>query len=150
MTWQNKLLLFCIISVLLLSACKSSKEVTEQRTDTLQLNRWQALNMWRANQVDVADTITYYFLPGISSMNDTVTPVLKKVRHLTLHQRDTIQQRDTTKVTKTQFFQSHKKREHTTQPKTSVSLDQLLVIVIFLWLLVITVVCFLKVKRDRV
>lgn len=149
MTWRNKLL-YCIVSVLLLSACRSSKEVTEQRADTLQLNRWHALNMWRANQFDVADTITYYFLPGFSSMNDTVTPVLKKVRHLTLHQRDTLQQADTTKVTKTQFFQSHKKRENTAQPKTSDSLVQLLVIVIFLWLLVITVVCFLKVKRDRV
>lgn len=149
MTWPNKLL-YCIVSVLLLSACRSSKEVTEQRTDTLQLNRWHALNMWRANQVDVADTITYYFLPGISPVNDTVAPVMRKVRHITLHQRDTIQQTDTTQVTKTQFFQSHKKREHTTQPKTSVSLGQLSVIVIFLWLLVITVVCFLKVKRDKV
>lgn len=149
MTWPNKLL-YCIVSVLLLSACRTSKEVTEQRADTLQLNRWHALNMWRANQVDVADTITYYFLPGISSMNDTAAQVLQKVRHMTLHQRDTLQQADTTKVTKTQFFQSNKKREHTTQPKTSVSLDQLLVIVIFLWLLVITIVCFLKVKRDRV
>ena len=149
MTWPNKLL-YCIVSVLLLSACKSSKEVTEQRADTLQLNRWHALNMWRANQVDVADTITYYFLPEISSKHDTVTPVLQKVRHITLHQRDTLQQRDTTQLTKTQFFQSHKKREHTTQPKTSVSLGQLLVIVIFLWLLVMTIVCFLKVKRDKV
>lgn len=149
MTWPNKLL-YCIVSVLLLSACRSSKEVTEQRADTLQLNRWHALNMWRANQVDVADTITYYFLPGPSSMNDTVTPVMQKVRHMTLHQRDTLQQADTTQLTKTQFFQSHKKREHTTQPKTSVSLGQLLVIVIFLWLLVITIVCFLKVKRDKV
>lgn len=106
--------------------------------------------MWRANQVDVADTITYYFLPDISSMNDTVTPVLQKVRHTTLHQRDTLQQRDTSQHTKTQFFQSHKIREHTTQPKTSDSLGQLLVIVIFLWLLVIAIVCFLKVKRDKV
>lgn len=149
MTWPNKLL-FCIVSVLLLSACRSSKEVTEERSDSLQLNRWHALNMWRANQVDVADTITYYFLPGISSMIDTVTPVLQKVRHITHHQRDTIQQCDTTQLTKTQFFQSHKKREHTTQPKTSVSLDQLLVIVIFVWLLVMTIVCFLKVKRDKI
>lgn len=149
MTWQNKLL-YCIVSVLLLSACRTYKEVTDERADTLQLNRWYALNMWRANQVDVADTITYYFLPSTSSMNDTAAPVLQKVRHMTLYQRDTLQQADTTKVTKTQFFQSHKKREHTTQPKTSVSLGQLLVIVIFLWLLVITVVCFLKVKRDRV
>lgn len=104
--------------------------------------------MWRANQLDVADTITYYFLPEKSLINDTVTPVMQKVRHMTLHQRDTLQQADTTKVTKTQFFHSHKIREHTTQPKKSVSLGQLLVIVIFLWLLVITIVCFLKVKRD--
>lgn len=149
MTWPDKLL-FCIVSVLLLSACRSSKEITEERTDSLQLNRWHALSMWRANQVDVADTITYYFLPEISSMNDTVAPVMRKVRHITLHQRDTLQQADTTQLTKTQFFQSHKKREHTTQPKTTVSLGQFLVIVIFLWLLVITIVCFLKVKRDKV
>lgn len=149
MTWPNKLL-FCIVSVLLLSACRSSKEVTEQRTDSLQLNRWHAINMWRANQVDVADTITYKISPELSLIHVKDAQVLQKVRHLTLHQRDTIQQRDTTQVTKTQFFQSHKKREHTTQPKTSVSLGQLLVIVIFLWLLVITIVCFLKVKRDKV
>lgn len=149
MIWPNKLL-YCIVSVLLLSACKSSKEVTEQRTDTLQLNRWHALNMWRANQVDVADTITYYFLPGISSMNDTVAPVMRKIRHIAAHQRDTLQQADTTQLIKTQFFQSHKNREHTTQPKTSVSLGQLSVIVIFVWLLVMTIVCILKVKRDKV